>query len=149
MGSCIVKCRMPSEPRTTLEPTTVTAAPGERLDAARLLNTAKQGGWVNGSHMVPFCGVSSDVTWHPRYGGFLKWRYPHSGMVSNGKSYLNGWFGRTPIPGNLHILRPARLIGCLSSRCVAQRFRLASAPNRCQGAPQTLVTLVVYPPQDT
>ena len=39
------------------------------------------------------------------YGGFLKSGYPHSWMVYkyNGKIHSNGWFGGTPISGNLHM----------------------------------------------
>ena len=135
MGSCIGKCRNSTVVSWSIVHETIVAAPttvssffklnnsayrylvgleqhpnpeqvkarsrGKRLDAARLLNTAKQGGF----------GVPGPMI---------------SGMP----------------PGH-HTQRPARLIGCLSSRCVAQRFRLASPKNRCQGAPEILVLLVV------
>ena len=37
-----------------------------------------------------------------RYGGVLKWGTP-KWMVYKGKSHWNGWFGSTPISGNLHM----------------------------------------------
>ena len=55
----------------------------------------------------------------PYYGCFLKWWYHYNFLVStnggapkwlvyNGKSYLNGWFGGTPISGNHHIVNNSK-----------------------------------------
>ena len=44
--------------------------------------------------------VREDILSGSKHGGFHKWGYPHSWMVSNGKSNEIGWFRGTPILGN-------------------------------------------------
>jgi len=60
-------------------------------------------GFIDDSHLALLPDRDSGST-YCLYGGFLKWWYPNSRMVYNGKSYWNGWIGVLyPISGNLYI----------------------------------------------
>ena len=66
--------------------------------------------------------VREDILSGSKHGGFHKWGYPHSWMVSNGKSNEIGWFRGTPILGNPHMLMPVPLAAGSASNAFIEKI---------------------------